>query len=186
MSHGDAMDKVAGLYGQHHGWLTTWLRGKLGNADHAADLAHDTFLRLISRPSDVHGLREARAYLTTVARGLVVDHWRRREIERAWLETLALQPEATAPSEEHKALVFEALCQVDAMLARLSVRARSAFILAQVHGHTYGEIALQLGVSERMVKKYMAQAMLHCIALDIADLGELGNTGNTGNVSEVL
>lgn len=34
--------------------------------------------------------------------------------------------------------------------------------MAQVHGMTYKEIGAELGVSDRMVKKYMAQAMLHC------------------------
>jgi RNA polymerase sigma-70 factor (ECF subfamily) len=34
----------------------------------------------------------------------------------------------------------------------------------QLDGCAYGEIALALGVSERMVRKYMAQAMLHCLA----------------------
>jgi len=35
--------------------------------------------------------------------------------------------------------------------------------MAQLDGLTYGAIAEHIGVSERMVKKYMAQAMLHCL-----------------------
>jgi RNA polymerase sigma-70 factor (ECF subfamily) len=42
-------------------------------------------------------------------------------------------------------------------------RARQAFLLAQLDGLTYAQIAGQLDVSERMVKKYMAQAMLQCM-----------------------
>ncbi|MCW5618761.1 MAG: hypothetical protein KIS65_06080 [Nitrosomonas sp.] len=34
------------LYTDHHSWLYSWLRRKLGNACDAADLAHDTLLRL--------------------------------------------------------------------------------------------------------------------------------------------
>lgn len=30
----------------------------------------------------------------------------------------------------------------------------------------YADIAVELGVSERMVKKYMARAMLHCVLLE--------------------
>lgn len=40
---------------------------------------------------------------------------------------------------------------------------RAAFLLAHLEGYTYLEIAARLKVSERMVKKYMAQAMLHCL-----------------------
>ena len=42
-------------------------------------------------------------------------------------------------------------------------RPRRAFVLAQIHEMTYREIGAELGVSERMVKKYMAQAMLQCL-----------------------
>ena len=51
------------------------------------------------------------------------------------------------------------------MLDRLNPKARAAFLLSQLDGLTYAEIAAQLAVSERMVKKYMAQAMLQCLLL---------------------
>lgn len=38
---------VRSLYIDHHGWLQGWLRRKLGNACDAADLAHDTFVRVM-------------------------------------------------------------------------------------------------------------------------------------------
>ena len=153
---------LSALYRDHHGWLQGWLRGKLGNTFDAADLTHDTFERLLSR-LDRPAVREPRAYLTTIAHGLVVNHWRRLEIERAWLDTLAAVPEQLAQSPEERALLLETLCEIDAMLDRLNPKARSAFLMAQLDGLTYGKIALRIGVSERMVKKYMAQAMLHCL-----------------------
>ncbi|WJN57561.1 hypothetical protein OH686_02360 [Pseudomonas sp. SO81] len=57
------------------------------------------------------------------------------------------------------------LLQIDAMLRRLPGKVRDAFLMAQLDGLTYAQIAVKLGVSERMVKKYMAQAMLHCLTL---------------------
>ena len=155
-------DPVAELYASHHGWLQGWLRRKLGCSHQAADLAQDTFVRVLSR-SGRPALREPRAYLATIAHGLLVNHWRRLDVERAWLETLALQPAALAPSAEARALLLEALYELDALLDRLNPKARSAFLLAQLDGLGYREIATRLGVSERMVKKYMAQAMLHCL-----------------------
>lgn len=162
---------VAKLYTEHHGWLHAWLRRKLGCSSHAADLAQDTFLRLLSqerRGTPVETLRQPRAYLATVAHGLVVNLWRRQEIERAWLETLASRPEPLAPSPEERALLVEALCELDALLDRLNPKARSAFLMARLDGLSYVEIAGHLGVSERMVKKYMAQAMLHCLQSGLA------------------
>jgi len=158
-------DPIADLYRGHHGWLHAWLRRKLGCAHQAADLAHDTFLRIIARRV-TPDYEQPRAYLTTIARGLLVDHWRRQDIERAWLETLAALPAPLAPSPEERALLIEALYRIDALLDQLKPRVREAFLLAQLDGLTYRQIGERLGVGERMVKKYMAQAMLHCLLAD--------------------
>ncbi|MCG2599293.1 sigma-70 family RNA polymerase sigma factor [Achromobacter insuavis] len=148
------------LYSDHHGWLQDWLRRRLGNAFDAADLAHDTFLRVLR---NLEPIREPRAYLTTIAHGLVVNHWRRQDLERAYRDTLATVADTLAPSPEEGALLLDALCELDALLNQLNPKARAAFLLSHLEGYTYLEIAARLDVSERMVKKYMAQAMLHCL-----------------------
>lgn len=154
------------LYSDHHGWLYQWLRRRLGHSGDAADLAHDAFLRLLVKPREFDSFAGARAYLSTVARGLCVDLWRRRQIEQAWLDTLAAQPEAVESSAEQRAMVIEALVEIDAMLRRLPARVAEAFVLSHLHGLTYREIAGRLAVSERSVKKYMAQAVLHCALIE--------------------
>ncbi|NGZ84779.1 sigma-70 family RNA polymerase sigma factor [Duganella sp. SAP-35] len=161
-------DVVGSLYSSHHGWLHNWLWRKVGCRDGAADIAHDTFLRVLSADA-LETLREPRAYLTTIANGLLVNHWRRLTLERAYLEALAMQDGALEPSPEERALTIEALMQVDAMLARLAPKAREAFLLSQIDGLTYAAIAEQLQVSDRMVKKYMAQAMLQCLLIGNGD-----------------
>lgn len=161
------------LYTDHHGWLFGLLRRRLGNAFDAADLAHDAFTRLLVKPRSFDSSAGARAYLSTVARGLCVDLWRRRDIEQAWLDALAAQPEASAPSAEHSAIVIESLCEIDAMLASLPARAASAFVMAMVYGMQDREIAAELGVSDRMVRKYVAQALMHCMMLDAAGMADV-------------
>ncbi len=157
------------FYADHHGWLNGWLRRQLGCSQRAADLAQDTFVRVLSKDDDMAAIREPRAYLHTIAKGLLINHWRRRQIEQAYLDALALQPERVVPSPESQALIVETLLRIDAMLAQLPTRVRSAFLMSQLHGMTYAAIAAELGVSERMVKKYMAQAMLHCLMLVAED-----------------
>jgi RNA polymerase sigma factor (sigma-70 family) len=157
------------FYADHHGWLNGWLRRQLGCSQRAADLAQDTFVRVLSKDDDMAAIREPRAYLHTIAKGLLINHWRRRQIEQAYLDALALQPEPVVPSPESQALIVETLLRIDAMLTQLPTRVRSAFLMSQLHGMTYVAIATELGVSERMVKKYMAQAMLHCLILVAED-----------------
>ncbi|MBB1598999.1 sigma-70 family RNA polymerase sigma factor [Variovorax sp. UMC13] len=163
-SHPSTPASIDAIYRAHHGWLLGWFRRRLGGASCAADLAHDTFVRLmLSR--DALSLAEPRAFLRTLAHGVVVNHWRRQDIERAWREALAVLPEPMAPSPEERLMALETLCRIDAMLDRLNPKARAAFLLSQLDGLTYAEIGTQLKVSERMMKKYMAQAMLQCLLL---------------------
>lgn len=163
MSASHTLDNI---YGDNHDWLLSWLRRRLGNAADAADLAHDAFLRLLIKPRQFESTPKARVYLRAMANGMCIDLWRRREVEQAWLAALAAQPECAEPSPEHRAIIIETLCEVGAMLSRIPAKAADAFIMAQVHGMRYLEIADRLGVSERTVKKYMAKAMLECALIE--------------------
>lgn len=155
------------LYSHHGGWLTGWLRRRLGDAHQAGDLAHDTFLRILiaCRRQEValDDLREPRAYLTTVAGRLLLNHYRRLSLEQAWLSAMASAPGPMAPAPEERLVILETLHAIDALLDALPPRVRTAFLLSQLEGLTYAQIARQLGVTARSVKRYMAQAFEECL-----------------------
>jgi RNA polymerase sigma-70 factor (ECF subfamily) len=159
--------EVRALYRDHHGWLQGWLRKKLGNGFDAADLAHDTFLRILTAcGKDGHSaLHEPRAYLTTVAGRVLLNHYRRLSLERAYLEALAATPESQSPSTEDRLIILDTLHEIDALLDRLPPKARMAFLLAQLEGLTYADIAARLRVNVRTIKRYMASAYEECILL---------------------
>jgi len=158
------LDVVHTLYSDHHSWLRNWLSRKLGSSAHAADLAQDTFVRILSAaPESTSAVREPRSYLATIANRVVIDHLRRRKLERAYLEALSSLPEAQAPSPEAQELVMETLCQIDAMLHGLGARPRQAFLWSQLEGASYADIAERLEVSVSSVKKYVARATERCL-----------------------
>ena len=158
---------IHALYSEHHGWLKGWLNRKLGNSCDAADLAHDTFVRLLARQVARPLGSEPRALLTHIAKGLMIDRWRRQAIERAYLETIAHLPPAEVPSPEVRWLVLETLQALDELLDGLPVLVRRAFLWSQLEGLGYREIAERLDVSERTVKRYMAQAYEHCLLVEL-------------------
>jgi RNA polymerase sigma factor (sigma-70 family) len=158
------VESVADLYSEHHGWLQSWLRKKLSCSETAADLAQDTFVRLLTRPQPSI-LYEPRAYLTTVAKGLLSNWYRRQTLEQAYLDALASIPEALAPAPELKLEILETLHLLDCALSSLSDKARTAFLLAQLDELKYEEIAQQLGVSLASVKHYMQQGYRICLSL---------------------
>jgi len=150
------------LYQDHHQWLEAWLRKRLGNVADAADLAQDTYVRIMTA-ARLPGPGQSRAFLVQVARGLVIDLHRRRALESAYREALAARPEDQAPSAERQALVLEALIEIDRVLDDLPARVRETFLLSRFHGLTYAAIAERLGISVATVRKYMLKAATACL-----------------------
>lgn len=153
--------RVHGLYRDHHGWLQGWLRRRLGDHERAADIAQDTFLRLLTS-GRLPGSGEGRCYLVQIARNLVIDQWRRQRIEQAYLDNIAALPEPETPSLETRAMIVETLMQIDAMLDSMPGKVREAFLLSQFEGLTYVQIAERLQVSASSVQKYMLRAIQAC------------------------
>lgn len=158
---------AAALFTAHQPWLLGRLRRRLQNAAEAEDVSSEAFVRLLGSRR-LLSLDEPRAFLTTIAKNILADLWRRRDLEQMWIETLATMPEELAPSPEERALLQESLESIAKALEALSSPARSAFLLSQLDGLPYAEIAAQLGKSERMVRRYVADG-LRCCMLAVQD-----------------
>lgn len=149
------------LFGDHHGWLLSRLRARLGCREEAADMAAETFAQVVAAP-DPQAIQEPRALLTTIAKRLVFASWRRRDLERAYLEVLAQQPCGHAPSAEEQAQAIQALSVLDHLLDGLSPMGRSAFLYSQLDGLTYAQIGQRLGISAPRVHQYVVKALGLC------------------------
>ena len=155
---------VHSLYENHHNWLCGWLKKRLGCSENAADLAQDTFIRVLTLRK-ASELREPRAYLSSIARSLMIDMFRRRALEQAYLETLAAIPEPVDISPETRALILETLLEIDRLLDGLGSRTREIFLLSQLDGLSYVDIGRRLSVSVNTVKKHAVRALTHCLLL---------------------
>ncbi|MDU2773476.1 ferric citrate uptake sigma factor FecI [Klebsiella grimontii] len=153
---------LASLYSDHYGWLKKWLTHKLQSVYDADDVAQDTFVRIMAGRS-LSTIRDPKSFLCTIANRVMIDLFRRNALERAWLEMLSQLPEELSPSPEQRQSQLELLQQIDAMLDGLNVKAREAFLLSQLEGLTYADIASRLAVSVSSVKKYIAKATEHCL-----------------------
>ena len=155
------------LYRDHRGWLEGWLRRRMGDACDAADLSQDTFLRILASSQRIADLQEPRAYLLTVGKRLLSNFYKRRSLEQAYLAALAALPEDCVPSPEQRWLLLETLQALDELLDGLPVAVRRAFLWSQLEGLNYQQIAERLRVSERTIKRYMAQAYEHCLLVEL-------------------
>ncbi|TLP68580.1 sigma-70 family RNA polymerase sigma factor [Pseudomonas nitroreducens] len=150
------------LYSDHHGWLFGWLRQRLGNAPDAADIAHDTYLRILTSGRAPQS-DDSRRFLVQVAKGLVIDLWRRQDVERAYHEAIAHLPAEQVPSPETHWLIVDALMRIDAMLDGLPQQTREVFLLAQFHELTLKEIAERTGMAFITVRRHIQKALVACM-----------------------
>lgn len=152
------------LYVDHHGWLFSWLRRVLGCPQNAADVSHDTFIRLLRSPDKLADMRQPRAYLSTTARRLIIDESRRKRLEAVYLAELAQQGEHSdgAPSPERIHATLELLERLCFALDGLGAKAREVFLLRYLDQLPQAEIAQRLSISERMVRRHLVQALVHC------------------------
>ncbi|OLS61723.1 sigma-70 family RNA polymerase sigma factor [Pseudomonas putida] len=149
------------MFGDHHDWLFQRLRARLGCCHDAADMASETFVQVVKLP-DPQSIHEPRALLTTIAKRLVFASWRRRDLERAYLEALAQQAPGYEPSAQEQVQALETLGSIDRMLDGLSPLGRSAFLYSQLENLTYAEIGARLGISAPRVHQYVAKALTLC------------------------
>jgi RNA polymerase sigma-70 factor (ECF subfamily) len=152
------------LYRNHRGWLHQWLRQKIGNTEQAADLVQDTFIKLLQTRDELLGIKEPRAYLTSIAKNLLIDQVRRKRIEQAYLDGLSQMEymlDAVA-SPEDQMQIIQALDQLCKALKDVSAKAQQAFILHYLEGYTHKETAERLDVSTKMIQKYLANCLIRC------------------------
>lgn len=160
-SSSSAHHVVGELYAQHHGWVVQLLRRKLGGQEQALDLAQDTFVRILSSGA-VPIFHEPRAYLTTVASRLCGQYFRRQALERAYEQSLTILEPEHMPSPETRLLVLEALDAVGQVLDGLGSKVQEIFLLSQLDGLTYPQIAERMGLTVNVVQKAMLKAYRHC------------------------
>lgn len=158
---------IEALYDAHHAWLVGWLRRRSDSPADAADLAQDTFMRVLTRPDPLSlaELQAPRAYLATIAKRLRINLYRRRSLEQAYLDTLASLSEEERGTMEDSARILDALMDLDRVLCHLPRRARRVFLMANLEGYSQEEIAIQLGVTVRTVQRDLMRVLEKSILL---------------------
>lgn len=149
------------LYIDHHSWLSSLLRRKLGNPSDAADLAHDIYLNLIKK-GRMPAPDDCRCYLTQIAKGMLIDLYRRRRLEANHLERLRQQEVPLGPCEETRAMALQTLTQLSAAIDAQSAKAGQALLLHRLNGMGQREIAAQMQCSVSSVEKYIASGLRAC------------------------
>jgi RNA polymerase sigma factor (sigma-70 family) len=155
---------VERLFAQQGSALRAFLLRRTRRHPEAADIAQEVYVRMLRIP-DMGAIRNPEAYLFTVASNLAKEYAQRESRDR-----MAVDVDDPAVQEQLAELpVFggevdteQRIARLREVLEQLSPKCRAAVELQYWHGLSYEEIALRLGVSTHMVKKYLSQGLTHC------------------------
>jgi RNA polymerase sigma-70 factor, ECF subfamily len=162
--NGDADDNVVlfdALIEQHHGALFSFLFGRCGDRDLAADLLQEVYVRVWLNIGEAKGIpvERRRYWLVAIARHVLVDGMRRRAARAPVACSLpACEPADSSPSPGRVAEGKDALASVDAAIRALPEDLRTVLILSVTDGMSSVEIATMLGVPAGTVRYQISEA----------------------------
>lgn len=145
----------ADLYERYRTSVFTFLVRLTGNYHLAEDLLQETFIRVYRGRHNYQPSGRFRTWLFTIARRLVVDHYRRERI--VWEQELA--EIETTDRAEHRVETHELLEQVERALKKLSPGQREVLLLSRFAGMDADEIASVTGSTAGAVRVALHRAL---------------------------
>lgn len=151
---------------QEHGQrLRSFLARRLQRAAaDLPDLVQEVYLRLLRVPN-AQSIRSPQAYLFTVALHVLHQHRLNLASSPEAVDIADALPSLRARDGDNPAEQVETwdrLEKFDQVLSQLPQQTYAVFILHRQYGYSREEIAARLGLSYAMVKKHLAQALVHC------------------------
>jgi len=147
---------VETLFARHHGEIYAYLVRMLRDADLAADLTQDAFVKAYKNYDTLEKDENARAWLYQIAHRVALDELRRRKIVRMipWTG----ESRGAAPSAERLAMDVRLSGPLERALARIPERQRAALLLAELHDLSGLELAEAMGVSHVAARAILTRA----------------------------
>ena len=136
-----------------------------GSVSESEDLVQETFLRLHEADQRGTEIESRRAYACAVVTRLSIDHLRLARVQREeyvgeWLPEPIVTDRSSAPEEQ--AELSDSLSMAFlVLLERLSPPERAVFLLREVFGYGFDEIAGLIGKSETNCRQLAVRARRH-------------------------
>jgi len=155
---------VERLFADHRAGLQTFFLRRIRTKADAPDLAQEVYVRML-RINNQEAIRNPVHYLYTVANNLVKEHAvidQRRALGVEIDESGPQESLQTLPAFDGDLDTRQRVARLGVVLNQLPPKCRAAVVLRFTHELSYREIAIHLGVSAQMAKKYVAQGLSHC------------------------
>ena len=154
-------DDIEALFRSHNELLVRQLASRLGSTQAAREVAQEAYVRLL-RLDDDKVISHQRAYLFRIAQNLATDRLRQRARFRQSREIELFEEEDASADTLRSAAAEEEFQFLVEVLKELPPKCQYAFRLHRFQGLTFGEVAEEMGLGERMIRVYVARALAYC------------------------
>jgi len=153
------VDSWRALYDEHWRWVHATVRRMGGTGIDVEDAVQDVFVVLVTRLASFEGRASLRTWLYRICFNVVSEH--RRKVQRRRRIAQALEWVTVwqrTPSAEEQAETRRDLARVHTLLDRMAPQKRAVFVLREIEGKSYEEIAEITGCNLGTVKSRLNRA----------------------------
>lgn len=145
-----------------YGDLARHLTRRFGRGSDVDDILQETYLKLQKIPAEAV-IDNPRSYLYRLADNLAKDRVRSAAVRERYMSG-DVMPDVTddRPSPEHETDYRQRMLILEKAVRELPDRQRQVFLMHKFDGMSYGDIAIQLGISKSAVEKLMMKALVRC------------------------
>lgn len=125
----------------------------------ADDLAQDVFIKFWQRKEYAHSVENINAWLYTLARNHLYDHYRKLATEKKYQEAIWQEMEQHADNVTQEIYKNELDEQIGSILKKLPPRQIEVYQLSRENGLSLEEVAKTLEISPNTAKNHLVQAL---------------------------
>lgn len=161
-AHGE---RVARLFREHNASLLRFLRARLRSDDEAREIAQEAYVQLLGLDQP-EAVRFLQGYLFRTAANLATNRLKQRAFRQRSADLVFFELEHQDTRSPERAWEAKwSVASVYQALNELPANCREAFRLVRLEGLSSEEAGRRLNLHPRRVRRYVARALTHCLAV---------------------
>jgi RNA polymerase sigma-70 factor (family 1) len=160
------------IYKRYAAQLLSLGMRKTNDRDLSEEFVQETFLTLYNNRKDVSKISSVPAYLCTILKNKILDHYRHSLVHKKYEDYLAMSYEEQDFSTINALEIKDLENHLNSHIEKLPPQCKSVFKLRRQEYLSIKEIASRLDISENTVKQHMRKA-LRLLRLSLMDFEKI-------------
>ncbi|MEJ2882958.1 RNA polymerase sigma factor [Pedobacter sp. GR22-6] len=148
------------LYERYWPQLFSFARRLLRDEEDAKDVIQETFIKLHTKLSSIEVEQSVRSYLYRSVRNAIIDRAKHDKIKGNYIEGIRQYMEAGYEHADAQLQLKELSALIESEIEKLPPKMRAIFELSRKQYMSHKEIAEEVGIDEKTVKKQLSNAII--------------------------